>query len=152
VAFDLWFTYHLPCYVCRMKLIYSVWGQLQQGEGIFQKPKYWNVFIVFKNDLLHHWRSVQGQESFEFHFHSVVTVVTLSCSHSRICVGFQNFFFYICRAARIHQQFRSRWHHMYVCSMYFCWFVKMECQSWLNFSCLLLWNCLTCFGLMRCHY
>ena len=24
VAFDLWFTYHLPCYVCRMKLIYSV--------------------------------------------------------------------------------------------------------------------------------
>ena len=93
MAFDLWFTYHLPCYVCRMKLIYSVWGQLQQGEGIFQKPKYWNVFIVFKNDLLPQWRSMQGQESFEFHFHSVVTVVTLSCSRSRICVGFQNFFF-----------------------------------------------------------
>jgi len=36
---------------------------------------------------------MQGQESFEFHSHSVVTVVTLSCSRSRICVGFQNFFF-----------------------------------------------------------
>ena len=113
VAFDLWFTYHLPCYVCRMKLIYSVWGQLQQGEGIFQKPKYGNVFIVFKNDLLPHWRCEQGQESFEFHSHAIVMVVTSFCSRSRICVGIQNFF-YVCRAAWIHRQFRSRW-HQYVC-------------------------------------